>query len=283
MCYVVAASLLITDTGLAQIPAISKLAAPAVVPAAARPFDADNKLNQLITRLVLKEMPHQYERNKGWGAQSERWDGIKWGNDGWKIKTHSRRKMVNHGTWRKYSASLADPERQFDVTVTNIHQTANERIGFQINFMTKLNLFARQAEWVKGVQLYSISATGHATVRLAVDIEMAIALDPTRLPPDVIFQPRAMSADLIVDEFRIDRISKLGGEFAIQVTHLARKELDDEIAGKEVELVSKINKAIDKNADDLRVSLADAMQSKWADAAWPFLPATIKNAVEKKP
>ena len=97
MCYVVAASLLITDTGLAQIPAISNPVAPAVVPAAARPFDADNKLNQLIMRLVLKEMPHQYERNKGWGAQSERWDGIKWGNDGWKIKTHSRRKMVNHG------------------------------------------------------------------------------------------------------------------------------------------------------------------------------------------
>ena len=282
LCFTVAGCLLIAEPVQAQVPALS-IPAPPIAPDATQPFDADHKLNQLITRLVLKEMPHQYERNKGWGAQDERWDGIKWDHDGWEIRTHRRKKLVNHGMWRKYSASLADPEHQFDVTVTNIHQTANDRLGFQINFMTRLNLFARQAEWVKGVQLYSLSATGHATVRLTVDIEMEIALDPTRLPPDVIFQPRATSADLIVDEFRIDRISKLGGEFAIQVTNLARKELDDEIAEKEVELVTKINKAIDKNADDLRVSLADAMQSKWTDAARPFLPAAIKKAVGKKP
>ncbi len=266
----------------AQIPAIAA-PPPAIVVDSTEPFDADHKLNELLTRLVLKEMPHQYERNKGWGAQDERWDGIKWDHDGWEIKTHSRRKLVNHGTWRKYSASLADPKHQFDVTVTNIHQTANERMGFQVNFMTKLNLFARQAEWVKGVQLYSLSAEGHATVRLTVDIEMAIALDPTRIPPDLIFLPTSTAADLIVDDFRIDRISKLGGEFAIQVTRLARKELDDEIAEKELELVTKINKAIDKNADDLRVSLADALESKWAEAAKPYLPPSLTNSTGKSP
>lgn len=275
---------LLPGLAIAQSNPVPVTASPALsIANPSAPIDAGRKLNQLITRLVLKSMPHEYERNKGWGAQVERWDGIKWYRDGWEIKTHSRRKMVNHGTWKKYSAALADPQHQFDVTVTNFHQTRDERLGFQVNFMTKLDLFARQAEWVKGVQLYSLSAEGHATVRLTLDMDMAITLDPSRLPPDLIFNPNARRADLVVDEFRIDRISKLGGEFAIQVTRLARKELDDEIAEKEIELVTKINSAIEKNADDLRLSLADALQTTWADAARPFLPRSVTQAAEKKP
>jgi hypothetical protein len=244
------------------------------------PFDADTNLNQLITRLVLQQMPHEYERSKGWGAQDERWDGIKWHVDGLEIKTKRRKKLVNHGTWRKYSASLADPSRQFDVTVTDIRQAADGQIAFRVNFTTTLNLFARQAEWVKGVQLYSISAEGKASVRLAIDLEMHVQLDPAHFPPDLIFQPRATAADLIVDDFRIDRVSKLGGEFALQVTRLARYELDDEIQKKESELVEKINKEIGKNADDLRLSLADALKSGWAESAKPFLPPAVRNAAE---
>ncbi len=240
--------------------------------------DATASLNRLITGLVLQHMPHTYERDKDWGGQAERWDGIRWDTDGWQIKTKRRKKLVNHGTWRKYSASLADPEREFVVSVTNIRQTAGQRLAFRLNFATRLNLFARQAEWVKGVQLYSLSAEGHAAVRLALDVELEIQLDPGRLPPDLIFRPQVTAADLVVDDFRIDRVSKLGGEFAIQVTRLARRELDAEIAEKEAELVEKINRQIRKNGDDLRLSLADALHSRWADSARPFLPPAVTSA-----
>jgi hypothetical protein len=282
----ICALLLLLCTAARSVPALAQLAPlPAPVQPAAPvaaavpvPFDADPRINQLITRLVLQEMPHRYERNKGWGAQAERWDGIQWEQDGWEIKTHRRKKMVNHGTWRKYSASLADPETQFDVSVTNIHQTASQRLGLQVNFSTRLNLFARQSEWVKGVQLYSLSAEGKARIRMTLEMEMGIALDPARFPPDVVFRPHVTAADLTVDEFRIDRVSKLGGEFAIQVTQLARKELDEEIRKKQSELVDRINREIERNSDDLRLSLPDARKSKWADAAEPFLPAGILEA-----
>ncbi len=247
-------------------------------PSASVPLQADESINRLITGLVLKHMPHKYERDKDWGGQARRWDGIKWDIDNWKIKAERRNKMVNHGTWRKYSAVLADPQREFDVRVTDIRQTPQQRIAFRVNFATRLKLFARQAEWVKGVQLYSLSAEGKAAVRLAIDVELAIQLDPTRMPPDVIFRPQIKSADLIVDDFRIDRVSKLGGEFAIQVTRLARRELDAEVEEKERELVKKINKAIKKNEDDLRLSLADALQSRWAESVKPFLPPSVSDA-----
>ncbi|MGI9517074.1 MAG: hypothetical protein ACR2NP_08520, partial [Pirellulaceae bacterium] len=137
------------------------------------------------------------------------------------------------------------------------------------------------SEWVRGVQMYSLSAEGRAAVRLSVDITMSIGMDPTHFPPGIVFAPRATAADLIVDDFRIDRVSKLGGEFAQQVTRLARREMDDEIAEKEAELVEKINKEFDENRDDLRLSLSDAMSSQWADRVSPFLPPAVQQAVDE--
>lgn len=250
-------------------------------PASSRqPFNVDESLNRLITQLVLKHMPHSYTRDKEWGKQDERWDGIKWKRDGWRVKTKRRKKLVNHGTWKKYTASLADPKNQFDVTMTNIRQTADHKLAFRLTFTSRLKLHARQSKWVKGVQMYSLSADGKASVRLAIDIRLGISLDTKQFPPDVIFTPEAAAADIQVDEFRIDRISKLGGEFAQQITRLARKEMDQEIAEKEVKLVSKINGEINDHRDDLRLSLSEALGSKWAEKAQPYLPSDVKEAVQ---
>ena len=215
------------------------------------------------------------------GKQKERWDGLKIERDGLRIKTKRRKKLVNHGSWKKYSAELIDAKNQFDVSVTNVRQTPAKKLAFQINFATRVKLHARQAKWVKGVQMYSLSADGHATIRLSVDMELGISLMPGDFPPDVKFEPRALSADLIVDDFRIDRVSKLGGEFAQMVTRLARKELDSEIEEKEIELVEKINKEIAEESDKLQLSLSDALKSKWADQAKPFLPDEILKASDK--
>ena len=261
-------------------PSITPAPASRPVKPALQPFDADPSINRLITQMVLKHMPHSYVRDKDWGKQSERWDGIKWETDGWRIKTKRRKKKDNHGTWRKYSASLVDPKNGFDVRMTNIRKNKDQQLAFRLTFTTRIKLDARQSEWVKGVQMYSLSAEGKASVRLAVDMVLGITMDPARFPPDLIFEPRATAADIIVNDFRIDRVSKLGGEFAIQVTRLARRELDKEIAEKEVELVKKINKEINKEKDKLRLSLSEAISSKWAEKARPFLPGPIKQAVE---
>lgn len=241
-------------------------------------IEAPASFNRLIRGMVLQQMPHQYERKRGWGDQVERWDGLHWEVDGLKIETRRRKKQVNHGTWRKYSASLADPEKEFDIRVTRIRQTSDGGLAFRVEFAARLNLFARQAEWFKGVQLYSLSAEGSAVVCLAIDMRLGIQLDPSRIPPDVVFSPRATAADLQVEDFRIDRISKLGGEFAQQVTRLARHELDAEIEDKERELVEKINKQLKKNADELRLSLAQSLDSRWGRMTRSLLPPTISGA-----
>jgi hypothetical protein len=244
---------------------------------------ANRELDKLITAMVLKHMPHTWERNKGWGAQQARWDGIEWRREGWELKSRRRWKQVNHGTWRKYSARLGEPERHFRVTVSDIRRMPDDSLALEVVFSARIEWFARQAEWVTGVQLYSFSAEGSADIDLSLEIEMDLELVPGKFPPDLRFRPRVVTANLAIADFRIDRVSKLGGEFAQQVTRLARTELDEEVAKKEQELVVRINREIDENADKLRLSLADTLSSRWGRQAADLLPPAIReNAANGK-
>ena len=174
---------------------------------------------------------------------------------------------MNHGTWRKYSARLLDPENAFSIELRNLTELDDNRVAFEVHCRSKLALSARQSKWVKGVQLYSLSANGHATVRLSVSIELEIQPDATQFPPDLKFVPRAQEATIQIEEFRIDRVGKLGGEVAQQVSRAARKILDDKVADKERDLVKKINRQFDKQADRLKLPVSEAVNSKWAEVA----------------
>lgn len=243
--------------------------------------DASEKINQIVTRLALESIPHTYTNDKDWGGQDRRWDGIKFRrDDGGRLETKRKWKMVNHGTWKKYSTSLINPKDNFTVEVKNFHQAENTNLAFDIHFATRIRFDARQAKWAKGVQLYSVSADGHGKVRLMVSCELDIDMDITRFPPDFVFTPTVVAADLMVDEFRIDRVSKLGGEFAQQVTRAARKVLDEEIAEKEVELVEKINTKLAKKQDEFRLSFADSIKQKWTPEVKDLLPKPIQDAID---
>ena len=243
--------------------------------------DAGAELDRLITKMVLDNIPHNFEETKDWGGQEERWDGLKIRREGLKIKTKRRKKMVNHGTWKKYSASLLNPSDEFSIQVKNMREADDEKVAFDIHFSAHLNIDGRQSKWVKGVQLYSISAQGRTKVRMVVGVELGVAMDINNFPPDLVFVPVAKEANLIVDEFRIDRISKAGGEFAQQVSRGVRKSLDEKLAEKEAKLVEKINKEFVKNQSKLKLSIADALKSKWTKSAQAFMPISVREALKQ--
>lgn len=230
--------------------------------------------------MVRENIPHTFDETKDWGGQEERWDGIKIRREGFRIKTKRRKKLVNHGTWKKYSASLLNPNEEFAIQVKNMRETKEEKVAFDVHFQAHLKIDGRQSKWVKGVQLYSIGIDGHTKVRLVVSIELGVSMDVNQFPPDMVFTPVATGANLIVDEFRIDRIGKAGGELAQQVTKGVRKTLDKKIEEKQSKLVDKINKQIAKEQDKLRLSIADAMKSKWSKAAKSFVPKNVKEAID---
>ena len=261
------------------VPGVAAAQVPSQQQDQAVPIDAGVRLDQLLTNLVLENLPHDYVDEKKWGRQSERWDGVDVKFKDGKIRTHRRKKMVNHGTWKRYTASLMNPTEEFSVRVTNMRQRPDASMAFDVECSAHVKLHGRQSKWIKGVQLYSLSADGHAKLNLSVSMQLETHLDITKFPPDLIFAPKATAANIEVKELRIDRISKAGGEFAQQVTKGVRSSLDEKIAKKEKKLVEKINKKLREEKKSLRLSISEAAKSKWASAAKAFLPEPVRAAL----
>ncbi len=255
-----------------DVVSLNKAAEPAT-------HDAGEQIDDLLTKLVLGHLPHNFQQDKDWGAQSERFDGLKVRRKGLQIRTKRKKKMVNHGSWKKFNVSLIDPEKRFSVSVKNMREADQGKVAFDLHCRSDLKIDGRVAKWVKGVQLYSLSLDGKARVRLAVTIELETVMDVTKFPPDLIFRPRATEANLDVEDFRIDRISKVGGEVSQQATRWARGVMDEKVKSEEVKLVEKINTDIKKNEKKLRLSLHDAVSSKWSQAATEFMPEDVQDAI----
>ncbi len=240
----------------------------------------DAQLNRLLTNLARQHIPHTYSEDKDWNKQAERWNGIRFRREGLRLETKRKKKLVNHGVWKKYSAELIDPNRQFHISVHNL-TGKDGKLFFDLRTSAAVKLFGRQAKWAKGLQLYSVSADARADIDLIVSCELDIDLDFSKLPPDVIFKPKVTGAKIEVKNFKVDRVSKLGGEIAQQLTKAVRKKLDAKIERQEQKLVKKLNTAIEKKKDRLKISFKEASDNKYAKLAKPLLDRPLQKALEK--
>lgn len=251
--------------------------------AASRSADSDTaNLEALLKGLVLEAIPHTYQKWDDWGRQAEQFAGVAWRRDpGGKLETKRQWVKVNDGIWRMYSAALVDPNQSFEVKLENVREQRPGIVAFDLSFLASLSLHARQAQWIRGVQLYSFSAEGAARVRLRVSCELGSQLDLRQYPPLIQLKPVVQAAELGLEEFRIDRVSKLGGEFAQQLTAAVRGELDEQLREKSDDLVERLNGELVKNEAKLRVSLSDAAKLPGMPQAKPFLPGDVREALGK--
>jgi len=224
-------------------------------------------LRGLITTIVRENLPDQYESRDNWGDTKEIWAGLHVRLDGLQIETKRRKKRVNHGTWKLYRVRFIEPEKYLQVDVQNIHELPNGRVEFDLLADARLDVFARLAQWELGVQLISLSVNAEARTQFRVRCDLGLKLDPSKLPPDVLLDPVVSQAELRLADFRVRRISQLGGPLARELGEEARDLLDKELAKQNQKLPGKINRQIDKNRDKLRLSVQDLLTSQWGGLA----------------
>jgi hypothetical protein len=227
------------------------------------PFTPSAEFQEWIRGLVRAQLPDHYEKKKNWGHTSRALAGVSVQLDGGKLKTRRKYKNANDGTWQMYRVDLVDPDEKFDIHIANLRPLDDGRVGMQITAVASLKAFGRQALWEKGVQLYSISAEADARVRLTAETAVATQLDPTKLPPDVYLKPEVTSAKMEILEFKLRRISDLDGPLVRALSKTVRKELEDKLAEDNAKIVAKLNRAIDKKEDRLKLSAGDLGKLNW--------------------
>ena len=246
-------------------------------------------VHDVITGMVLEHLPHQYENKRRWGQTKEVVRGLSIRTQGGRLRIRRKRKRVNHGTWKLYRLQLAEPHRQFHIHVTKIAAPAAGRVRVHASCVASLHAFGRISQWQRGVQLASFSVDSMARVQLAVHCDLGLKLDGHHFPPDVVVDPHITWAQLRLVDFRVSRISNLGGPIARQLGKTLREILEGKLAEQQRQLAAKMNRQIHKRRDRLRFSLHDLTQSKWRDltAHLPLrgskVPASLSEALGRGP
>ena len=220
-------------------------------------------MSDLLMWIAKQHIPTTYQDKKDWNRTREIITGLKIVGRGRKLSTAPRRRRVNHGTWKMYQVSLKNPQDGFHIELNRVQVTEEHGLSFEAIIEARLELLARWAQWNLGVQLISINALADVKVRLHLAGNLAIRIDPLKLPPDVTMIPTVTSARLQLKSFRLLRISQLNGSLVHAIGGEARKIIEKQLAAKRGDLVAKINQQIERNQEKLRLSLREYLEQEW--------------------
>lgn len=231
-------------------------------PGAAPANIATPQLVAWLTEMVHANLLPTYEDDRKWGQQKEVWDGVELRREGLRLETKRKKKLVNAGTWTRYSIKIIEPEKNLHVEFNRLEVLPDSSIAFAVTVDCPLDVFGRLSQWARDVQLISISANADATCRLTLDGIVQIQLNMLRIPPDVVIKPRVDHAHVELTHYRVRRISQVGGDWAKVLGNSLRGVVDEKLADMNSKLVDKINQQINKQSQRLSFSTQDWLRSK---------------------
>lgn len=223
------------------------------------PFTPDAAFQGWVTDLVREHIPHEYEERKNWGHTEKVLDGIFIKLDDGRLETHRNFRDANDGRWQMYRLRLKNPDENFRVRIEKMQELSDGHVAMEILVTTRLDVFGRHSLWQRGVQVFSVSAEADATVSLSARAEIAMRLDPTRLPPDVYIKPKITTARLKIQDLRLRRVSDFHGPVVRSLSASVQEVLEEKLKVQNEELPAKLNKQIGKQEANLKLSLADVL------------------------
>jgi hypothetical protein len=140
---------------------------------------------------------------------------------------------------------------------------------------TQVRIEAQQQRWNYGIQLYSVSTEAIAKLRMTIDTSIGFAMDYSRVPPDVLFDPVVNTADIQLIDLEVDRIGILGSDIAEEIGDIAKRIIRDEYLPRQRDqLASKLNHQINRRRDKLRISASDWLTKFLSSPSSSAVPST---------
>ncbi len=217
---------------------------------------------QWLVDLALRQLPRTFDGDDDWGSTKKVWAGVHVKREGLELKTHRRFKEVRHGRWVKYEINLPEEfavgtsaDAANPVQIDRVELTSDNRWQVTGTVLAPLEFKCRVERWNLGFQWYSVSIEGDLRVKMSFSASLAMHADYSEVPPAVVVDPRIDAAELNLEHFEVDRISKIGGDVAEELGEVIEKILRDKWLQKEnARLPDRLNKAISKKQDKLRFS-----------------------------
>ena len=214
-------------------------------------------LNEVLEDLLLESLPEKYEETPGWGDTRRVTSGLKFDTNDGRLSIEKRRKHVNHGLWKHYKVWFDRPGKHLKVRIKSLRRIDGGRFAFDVLIRARLSGSARHSQWERGVQIYNVSAEGTADIELRLQCEVGLRVVPEGYFLALALEPEVKGLDIDLRNFDLNRVSKLGGNFAHELGEGLKHTVERKISKREGRFLDKLNASIAKRRDRLVLSPAD--------------------------
>ena len=213
-------------------------------------------LSDVVRPLVLANLPDPLVRGeRDWGRQVMAPVGLKWRG----VKPSVQKSPRNDGHWQRLSALAIEPDRTFELHITDLTTPAPGSTAFTVRMAMNVRGEHEFQEWKNGVRVLSTTTQARCRVGLKLDCVCTSRIGVAKggLLPSAEISVKVLRAECGYSDFVCERVGKIHGKPAALAGEAAREFVRMIKPGLEAEILTKANAAVLKavEAKPVRVEL----------------------------
>lgn len=208
-------------------------------------------LERVLSSAAREAIPREYDKQKDWGRTKAITSGLRFDGKLRSLSVRRRKREVRHGVWKRYRVTVVDPEQSLSVAVTNVRSLGAGRAGCTVAVGATIDGWARVRHYNRGVHLGTVTFEGRSTMRVEIDCEVGVRFVAGKKLPAIQVDPTVTDARVDIGRFELSRVGELDGGPAREIGRAIEKVVRRQLDGPK--LTAKLNRAIDKRRDRLRV------------------------------
>jgi hypothetical protein len=229
--------------------------------------------SRLIHKIVVKELPKEFEDKSGWGQMVPLTERLRFPN---LPRTRVRigdKEGYPDGLWKKFKVRITDPERDLKIKVREFSKLDAKTFRLAVDSEVALAGEGEIQNWQKGLPLGRVSANADALLGLGTVFDVGVTFDTKKFPPDLNIDPKLSDLQINLKEFNLRRVANpttniaLEGETAKNLGNEMKDTLRSLIKNYEPEIKKRANEAISQSLKEGKGNISAAALLKIAPAA----------------
>ena len=238
--------------------------------AVAGTLHADDKpnyaeLSRLIQQAAAEKCPKKFEDTSEWGRTIPIPPAVRFPRLQRVVLRVNGRDEVPDGVWRRTLVWLDDPAKDIQIRVLDVQKKDANNYLVTLAAEVAFHGERERKRWRNGVQLFGLSVQADARIRAEFDCAVKIAIDATKLPPEVVAEPKVVATRLELRAFDLNRVGNiLVGDPARDLGDELKGVLQDLLKQREGEVKDYANQALAKalKGGQARIPLTDLLKLK---------------------
>jgi hypothetical protein len=169
--------------------------------------------SRLVQKLVVKQLPKQFEDNSGWGEMTEIPPNL---------RLPRLRKVVRvgdhleapHGSWRRFMGKIEDPDKNLKIVVKDFKQLDAKTYRINVDVDATIMCHGEFQQWQKGLLLVGVETIADANITAAIVCDVGVSLNLKTFPPELNLEPKVQELGLELVDIKMRDGFELQGERA---------------------------------------------------------------------